>query len=195
MKKKRTFTVMAILIAVLVLGIGYATVSNVTLYLNGTANINSNFDFDVEYDTTHTVVLSSSDTTTDSSSQSHPVVAGAYTDTTHATMTVWLDKDHQEVYAIYKVDNNSDEIDAVLTTSITSVSGANAVYFTEPTGVYYTDAACTDALGSEVLPHGQTAYLKVTIGLASTPLNDITGATFAVTTTAAPQETEIDQQP
>ncbi len=191
MKKKRTFTVMAILLAVLVLGIGYATVSSVTLYLNGTANISSNFDFTVEYDTTHTVGRSTTDTTTDSSSQSHDVVAGAYTDTTHATMTVWLDEDHPEVYAIYKVDNKSDNINATLATSVTAVSDASkSEYFTEPTAVYYTDAACTDALGSAELPHGQSVYLKVTIGLAKAPLTDITNATYSVTTTATPVETD-----
>ena len=45
MQKRRTFTVMAILIAVLILGIGYAALTATTLNLNGTANVKANPDF------------------------------------------------------------------------------------------------------------------------------------------------------
>ncbi len=51
MKKKNTFTAMVILIAVLLLGIGYAAISNITLIVNGNANIVADSDFDVEFDT------------------------------------------------------------------------------------------------------------------------------------------------
>ena len=57
MKKKRTFTIMGILIAVLVLGIGYAAIADIPLLITGTANIVADSDFSVVFDTTHTVGL------------------------------------------------------------------------------------------------------------------------------------------
>lgn len=188
MQKRRTFTVMAILLAVLVLGIGYAAVSSVTLDLNGTANIKANADFTVEYDTNHTVGKSSTDTIT-VGSDTHAVVEGAYTSTSVATMTVWLDNTHREVSAIYKIDNKSSELSASLAATITSITGTNETYFDPIEATYYSDAACTQALGTgDVVEHGQSAYLKVTVRLAKSPLDDITGATFKVVTTASPEE-------
>ena len=193
MQRRRTFTVMAILLAVLVLGVGYAVVSNVTLDLNGTGNINANFDFTVEYDTTHTVGKSTTATTTTNTtpSETHNVVEGAYTNATTATMTVWLDKDNTSAYAIYKVDNKSTELGAKLSTNVTQISGDSSSYFTEVTAEYFADAACTDPLGNDTVPHEQSVYLKVSVGLAKAPLTDVTGATFSVVTTAEPQEVEL----
>ena len=45
MKKRKTFIAMALVIAVLVLGVGYAAISNITLNVNGTANVTANADF------------------------------------------------------------------------------------------------------------------------------------------------------
>ena len=181
MQKRKTFTVMVILLAILVLGVGYATVSQVTLTLNGTANIKANADFTVVYDTSHTPTYSTLVTPTEAS------VAGAYTSTSVATMTFTLDAKNPEVYAIYKIDNNSSELAASLAAAVTQVSGDNAAYFDTITAAYYTDAACTTALSGN-LAHGASAYLKVTVGLAKSPVTDKTGATFTVVTTATPQE-------
>lgn len=189
MQRRRTFTVMAILLAVLILGVGYATVANVTLNLTGTGNIKANADFSVEYDTTHTVVKNTNDTITDGAN-THPVVAGAYTDTANATMTVWFDNDHREAYAIYKVDNKSSELSARLRANVTQVGSQYDAYFTDVTATYYTDANCATALGTDELTAGASAYLKVEISLEKSPLDDITGATFSVTTTAEPVEAD-----
>ena len=188
MKKRKTFLGMAIFIAILVLGVGYAAVSNITLNLTGTGNIKANADFSVVYDTSHTVGKSTNDTVEWATSDNRAVVAGAYTSTTAATMTVYLDATHTSAYAIYKVDNDSAELSATLAANVTQISGTNAEYFNNITAVYYTDANCTTELGNNKLAHGNSAYLKVTVSLAKTPVNDISGATFSVTTTATPQE-------
>ena len=121
MQRRRTFTVMAILIAVLVLGIGYAVVSNVTLNLNGSANVNANFDFTVVYDTAYTPVVSpTGNTTMSDNTTTHPYVTASATTST-ATMTVWLDKDHTSAYAIFKIDNTSSLMGATLTSQVTNV--------------------------------------------------------------------------
>ena len=188
MKKRKTFIAMVIVIAILLLGIGYAAVSNVTLNLTGTANIKANADFAVEYDTSHTVVVDPNDTVEWAQNDNRAVVAGSYQSTTAAIMTVYLDSSNTAATAIYKVDNNSTELGATLAASITQISGANAEYFSNITAVYYTDANCTQALGNNTLAAGDSAYLKVTVGLAKSPINDITSASFSVTTTATPQE-------
>ena len=156
MRKRKTFIVMIIFLAVLVLGVGYAAISNITLNLNGTANIKANADFSVVYDTTHTVGKSTNDTVAWAENNNQPVVAGAYTNTTTATMTVYLDSSHSSAYAIYKVDNNSSELGATLAANVTQVSGNNAQYFDSITAAYYTDANCTTALSGK-LAHGQSA--------------------------------------
>ena len=188
MRKRNTFIVMIIFLAILVLGVGYAAISNITLNLTGTANIKANADFSVVYDTSHTVVKSTNDTVTWAENNTQPVVAGAYTNTTTATMTVYLDSSHSSAYAIYKVDNNSSELGATLAAAVTQISGNNAQYFDDITAAYYTDANCTTALGNNTLAHGASAYLKVTVSLVKSPINDVSGATFSVTTTATPQE-------
>ena len=193
MQKRRTFTVMAILIAVLILGIGYAAISATNLTLNGTANVKANADFSVVYDTTHTVAVSNTGTgsTFDDNGVTRTVVAGAYSSTTVATMTVWLDNTHRQASAVYKIDNNSSELSASLEATITNVDehGLNEEYFDPVEVEYYSDSTCTTPITTgEVVEHGDSAYMKVTVKLAKTPLDDIAGATFTVVTTATPVE-------
>ena len=188
MKKRKTFLGMIIFLSILVLGIGYAAVSDITLNFTGTANIKANADFSVVYDTAHTVGLSTNDTVAWATSDNRAVVAGAYTDTANATMTVYLDATHTSAYAIYKVNNTSSELGATLSAVVTQISGTNSQYFNDVTAVYYSDAACTSELGNNVVAHGSSAYLKVTVSLKKTPITDITGATFSIATTASPAE-------
>lgn len=190
MQKKRTFTVMAILLAVLVLGVGYALISNVTLNLTGTANIKANADFTVEYDTANGIDYSTTDTITDGEN-TRSVVQGTYTDATNATMTVWLDNTHRSAYAIYKVKNKSTDLSATLAASVTQISDENKnPYFSGITAAYYSDSTCNTPLGNNKLAAGATAYLKVTVTLAKSPIEDVTNASFSVTTTASPAEAD-----
>lgn len=188
MRKKKTFIGMIILIAILVLGVGYAAISNVTLNLTGSANIKANANFSVEYDTSHTVGTSTNDTVEWATSDNRAVVAGAYTSASLATMTVYLDATHSSAYAIYKVDNKSPELGATLTPAITQIGSPNNAYFNDVTAVYYTDSSCTTPLGDNTLAHGASAYLKVTVSMKKSPINDVQSASFSVQTTAAPVE-------
>ena len=188
MKKRRTFTVMIILIAVLILGVGYAAISNVTLYLTGTANVVADADFSVEYDTTHTVGLTADSGNVTLGSNSYAPVAGAYTDATHATMTVYLDKNHTSVSACYKIDNKSTALAATITPTITQVASPNNAYFGTITTGLYSDSNCSTSFSGNVA-HGSSVYLKVTVPKGSTePATDVTGASFSVTLAAAPAE-------
>ena len=186
MKKKRTFTIMAILIAVLVLGVGYAAIADINLNITGTANIVADSDFSVEFDTTHTILVDPSSGTVTLNNVSHPVAAGTYTDKDDATMTVFLDKDHTSGSACYKIDNKSTSLNATITPTVTQISNPNNAYFGTITTALYSDAACSTALSGSVA-HGSSAYLKVTVPKgASEPAQDVTGASFSVSITASP---------
>ena len=187
MQKRKTFTVMAILLAVLVLGVGYALIADVDLSLTGTANIMANSDFSVVYDTNYTPAVSSVGTVTDGTN-TETIVDGTVTDEDEATITVWLDSTTRSAYAIYKIDNESEDLAASLAATVTTpMSGSGSSYFDDPVIEFYTTDACTTQLSGNVEP-GESAYMKVTVSLVRSPLNDIVGETFTVTITASPEE-------
>ena len=199
MKRRKTYIVMAVLLAVLVLGIGYAAVSDIGLNLTGTANIVADYDFDVHYDTTHTVVT---ENFTNPAS-----ITGAYSDGENATMDVTFNEDNRTAWAIYKVDNDSDELSATLSVHVEQIdtgdftdgegttleSGATVSdYFNTITAVFYTDSSCTSGneLGNNKVEAGDSVYLKVTVSTNDSHLtvNDIENAGFSVELTATPAE-------
>ena len=187
MKKRRTFTVMIILIAVLVLGVGYAAISNVILNITGSANIVADADFSVVFDTAHTVTVTPS-TNVSFGGSSHPVSAGAYTDTLNATMTVYLDKNNTTATACYKINNNSTSLAASISPSVTPIGSPNTNYFGTITTGLYSDSGCSTAFSGN-LAAGQSVYLKVTVPKGSTePAQDVADASFGVTITATPQQ-------
>lgn len=189
MKSKKTLMILGVIIAVLVLGIGYATISNINLTINGKANaVVSDSDFVVQFDTTHTVGLSTEETVT-YNSESKAVVAGSYTNTTTATMTVYLDSDHKSASATYKIDNKSEELSATLESTVTGVTGTYADYFTvTKTWVDSSGAEVTFTEGETKLAKGESIYLKVTVTLNKLATVDITDQAFSVSIEATPAE-------
>ena len=192
MKKRKTFTGMAIFIAILILGVGYAAVSDISLNLTGTANVKANAEFSVEFDTGHTVVVTPNDTkVTWDQDDLRDVVVGKYTDDLNATMTVNLDSTHRTASAIYKIDNNSADLKATVTAAVTTdFADANADYLGVTTELY-SDVDCETELNNTELAPGDSAYLKVTVSLTKLPVNDITNAQFNITTTAKPVEVTL----
>ncbi len=192
MKKRKTFMGMIIIISILVLGVGYAAINGVELFVNGTANITANADFSVEYDTSHTIGLSTTSTTSWDNGQV-AVVAGTYTDTHNAIMTVHLDSTHRDAYAIYKIVNKSPELYAMLDSNVSSQIAANAAEYLTVSEELYSNADCTG--GSELdsnakLAPGSVAYLKVQVNLSKLPIEDIGNATFTITVNATPVEAD-----
>lgn len=175
MRIQRTFTFMAVIIAILFLGIGYAAISNVTLNVSGTANVtSSNDDFHVGFVTTHSIGTSNA--------------TGAYSTETAATMTVNLDSTKSTGYAIFKVKNSSSSLYAGLSSAIlNNFSSENSSYLEITENSFYTNEACTTAFSGSLAPQGE-AFLKVTVHLKKVPLNDISNASFKVTVTATPSE-------
>ena len=186
MQKRKTFTVMAILLAVLVLGVGYALIADVELDLTGTANIMANSDFSVVYDEEFLPAVSTVGTVTDGTN-TQTIVDGEVTSDSTATMTVWLDSTNRSAYAIYKIDNESEDLAASITADVDPLTGTNSSYFDEPVVDFCSDSACNTTFSGNVEP-GESVYMKVTVSLVRSPLTDITGQTFNITITASPEE-------
>ena len=171
MKKRKTFIAMALVVAVLVLGVGYAAINNINLTVNGTGNVTANSDFTVAFDKAHTVVVTNG-------------AAGTYTNDLTATMTVSLDSTNTVQTAVYKIDNKSAELSANLEATVSNVDTDLDKYVNVTTALY-SDAECTTVLSGPVAKN-ETAYLKVTASLEKNPSQDVNNKTFTITVTASP---------
>ena len=173
MKKRKTFVAMALIIAVLILGVGYAAITNIVLTINGTANVTANADFDVSFDMDHTVNTTSNAT-------------GAYNAEDTAEVTVNLDSNTTEAYAIFKVHNESDELSAELTAEVVNVD-ADLDKYANISVALFSDESCTSALANPIVAGGE-AYVKVVAELEKNPAQDVLGKSFTVTITAEPKD-------
>jgi hypothetical protein len=163
---------MALVIAILILGVGYAAITNINLLVTGTANVTANSDFVVEFDTNHEVVVTNN-------------AEGAYAENKlEATMTVNLDANTTSQTAIYKIDNKSEELGATLATTVDN-SDADLSKYVDITSEICTDASCSSTLTGTLIK-GESAYLKVTATLKKNPAQDVLAKTFTVTVTATP---------
>jgi hypothetical protein len=172
MKKRKTFIGMALVIAILILGVGYAAITNINLLVTGTANVTANSDFVVEFDTNHEVVVTNN-------------AEGAYAENKlEATMTVNLDANTTSQTAIYKIDNKSEELGATLATTVDN-SDADLSKYVDITSEICTDSSCSSTLTGTLIK-GESAYLKVTATLKKNPAQDVLAKTFTVTVTATP---------
>ena len=177
MKKKRTLTALAAVLAVLMLGVGYAAVANDILTINGTASATpSDNNFVVEFDRDTTVG------STDGAS-------GTYTNATTATFSVsGLTAKGQTASATYTIKNSSSDLSANLTAAIgtmTNGEGGNEddkTYF----NVSYSFADTTITAG------GKTT-LTVTVTMLKTPVAEDVSVTFPVTITASAVQPTTNQ--
>jgi len=147
MKQQRTFLLLSVIVAVLVLGVAYAAITSVTLNVNGNVlasaeqgNFKVKFVDDPTFDGTGTAIVKvTSDTT--------------------ATMDIsGLTSVGDTMQVTYLIENTSADIYADLTKSVTN---DNSEYF-----------VVTSELSHERMVPGSKAKLYVTIRLAKTPLVD-----------------------
>ena len=191
MKKRNTFIGMFLIIAVLVLGVGYAALNGVTLTLNGTANVKANADFSVKFvelvsRSTENKVIGVEETEVD-------VVNGNIENDLNATMTVNLDTTNKTAYAIYKIQNTSSELNATVDVKTEgSFTGTNAEYLSVSSELY-SDENCETLLETtELEKETGIAYLKVTVDLTKLPVDDIKNATFTIELEATPVSTTVE---
>lgn len=148
MKSKKSRLVLAIVALILVLGVGYATISGVTLSITGNATA-KDVDLKVVFDGNNNV------------SDGTKVTATADDDSTTGTITVTDLELDETVYATYEI-KNKDEVNASI--AVPTVSGGNDYFDVK---VYYDGTEWTAA---QTLNSGATATVKVEVKLKSAPV-------------------------
>ena len=168
-KKKKGLVIIILLIAVLVLGVGYAAISNVTLHITGQATaISDNDNFDVNF------IGTPSFSKTGASAGAN--IVAAISDVHTATIQVTgLKKVGDYVTATYDIKNVSPEnITAALSAS---VDNSNETYFQ------------VDYVFDQIsLAKGDETAVTITVSLIKAVVSDDQNATIDVTITATPQE-------
>ena len=163
MKKTNKIIITSVIVAMLLLGIGYAAIQNITLNIEGTATADpSQSNFSVKFTGTPKV------------SDSTYVTAGI-TDDINATISVnGLTQKGQIVSAEYTVQNVSTDISADLSVATTN---SNTEYFT-----------LKSELAKTSLTAGEATTVKVTVELTKTPIAGSVNSTIGVRLTAMPVE-------
>ena len=164
MKNKKSLLGLGLLALVLVLGVGYAVVSQVTLTFNGSAAAKTEaLNVDIE-----SVIVDSPDgVTVDADMETHSkTVTFSITDMT-------LD---QAVKLTYKVRNHEKDVDAKLVNA--TLTGNNS-YFT---------AEYLISDGDNITADGGEATVEVTVRMKKTPVEDNGEANFTFTVDAVAVE-------
>ena len=112
MKKKKSMIVLAIFVAVLVLGVGYAAISGVDLTISGTASTEDR-DLKVSFEGT---ITSTVDPNTDANSPAATATGTTTAGTLNATIAVAnLSRVGQTATVTYTIQNEETDVDAVVT--------------------------------------------------------------------------------
>lgn len=160
MKNRKKMITTALIVLVLLLGVGYATVSSVNLNINGTANAESK-ELQVFYDGVNS---GTSDKVTAISS---PVK------TREATFTVESMTLDETVTMTFEVKNYETDVNATLAApSVTQ--NTNEEYF-----------QVTTSCDKTTLNAGETATITVNVKLIKTPVTDEAGSTTVTVAMAA----------
>lgn len=163
MKNKKSLLGFGLLVLVLVLGVGYAVVSSVSLDISGTAKV-KNADLKVSFNG----VTSVTDDT--------KVTAASTDGNLSATITVTDLELNNTVSATYTIKNEETDVDASVIKS--SIENDKSEFFQVTTDV--DDAAKT-------VTSGGTNTVTVTVKLIKTPVADTDStATIKVNLTASP---------
>lgn len=191
MRKRNTFIGMILVIAVLVLGVGYAALNGITLTLNGTVNVKANADFRVIF--VELISRSTEGKIVGIGDEQVDIVNGVIADGgLSANMTVNLDATNKHAYAIYKIQNVSAELNATVDIKTDAVYSGSASEYLTVDSKLFSDESCQTELSTTVLDKETgVAYLKVMVDLNKLPVEDIQNAIFTIELDATPVSTEV----
>ncbi len=170
-KMKKKYGVIAILIAIVVLGVGYAVISNVTLNVSGSqATVNADqSNFVVKFDEESTFGYSG-----------NPVgstVTVERTNDTTATFTVeGLTKEGDKVTITYPIVNASETLKASL--GEPSITNDNSEFFSV--------TSVSPTAGTELAANGGSANLVLVVEVIKTPVVDDETANITASVVASP---------
>lgn len=172
MNKQKKIILGIILVVIVLMGIGYAALENITLTITGTANASASQDnFKVYFTGANTTKSPNTDavtvTTTDGSKSAEVNISG-------------LTTVGQTSYAILEIKNGSNGVDA---------SEVNVTTDAVDTAIFDIEAEMCDSTGGTIsnyeVKSGDTTYVKVSAKLLQTPTAD-TNTSISVTITATP---------
>ena len=166
---KRKTGILGILIAIVVIGIGYAAITAVPLVINGTGTISPDqSNFNVVYTACVETSKSPNTVTTTCSASNTTTATFAVSDMTKAGDTATI---------TFTVTNNSTDLKADLTKAATYITNSNTEYF-EVTETTFTETT---------LNPGATTTQVVTVRALKTPVGnaDVSG-TFKLELSADP---------
>ena len=161
MKTTNKVIIASMLVAIMLIGVGYALIQNITLNITGSATANPNdANFGVKFAETTEVSDASK-------------VTAAITNDTNATINVvGLTSAGETVTATYTVQNTSTDLSADLSVETTN---DNTEYF-----------EITSQLGKTSIVAGEATTLTVTVELLKTPIVATEKATMGIQLTAVP---------
>lgn len=168
---KKRYGVIAILVAIVVLGVGYAAISNITLNVNGSqATVEVDPDnFVVKFDEESTFSYSGNPTGSD-------VTLTRANDTT-ATFTIeGLSKKGDSVTITYPIVNESETLKASL--AAPTITNDNSEYFSVTT--------TSPAAGTELAANGGKGDLILVVEVLKTPVEDDEVANITASIEASP---------
>jgi len=156
MKQPKTFLLLSIVVAVLLLGIAYAAITSVTMNITG--NVGAAADqgnFDVGFDGQPSFNKTGTDTIS---------ASGTVIDRTDATLVVaGLKKVGDTVTATYTIVNNATDLKATLSLDKCALTGDDANYF----NISY-------QFGKTELGPESSTTLTITVELVQSPLDNVT---------------------
>ena len=163
MKRRNTYVGAVLLLAVLMLGIGYAAMSNITLNINGSASATvEDENFKVKFTGTPTV------------SNATNVVAEVEEDHKASITVTGLTAKGDSETATYTIENASEDLSAEL--AIPSISNDNTEYF----------KVTTDMDAAKTITAGTTTTVTVTVELVKTPIESNQKANIDINIDATP---------
>ena len=157
MKRRNSVITLVVLVAILVLGVGYAVVSNVTLTVSGnastvTTDLKVSFEGTVAKDTTHATRNGLAD-------KPATVTATATKGELTAVLQVEnLEKKDDYVTATYTIQNEETDVAATITQG--TISNNKSTFF----------EVTTDATTAKSLAAGGTTTVTITVKLIKTPV-------------------------
>lgn len=159
MKNRKKMITTALIVLVLLLGVGYATVSSVSLNINGTAKAGSK-ELQVFYDGTN------------SGTSAKVTAISSQNQTRTATFTVENMTLGETVTMTFEVKNYETDVNANL--AAPSVTNTNENYF-----------QVTASCDKTTLNAGETATITVNVTLTKTPVSEQAGSTTVTVEMAA----------
>ena len=164
---QRKTGILGILIAIVIIGIGYAVISSVPLIINGTGSITADqSSFDVKYTACEQTAGTSGITASCSANN-----------VTTATFSVsGLKKVGDYVTFSFTITNNSDDLSAQLTKDSTYITNDNSTYF---------EVTETTFANTTLVASGTTTQV-VTVRVIKTPISADESGNFTLTLSAAP---------